>query len=778
LAARFIAIALVSFALILFEIAVTRMLSVILWYHWAFLSVSLAMLGLGAPGVWFSLTKNPQRFLRPMLYASAILPALAIVLIFKLGALFKAYGILFCLFCLMPAYLALGGVICLLLMAAPGREISRMYGYDLLGAFLGALAVVPLMGLVATPQMAASLGFLMLAGVVILDRKVGWVVPLIGSLLVGALIWGEPFTLRYSKRYDERDRPPMYERWTPTARLTFHQNSDFTRRRGVRAGPFGWGWGANMPPVSVEQYRILQDGGAATPITQFNGDIQTHGYLLYDVTTAGYQLRPPDRVAIIGAGGGRDILTAKLSGAGHIDAIELHEEIIQEVSGRYADFSGDVYGLPGVNAIAGDGRNALTRLDSVYDLIQISMIDSWAATAAGAFALSENNLYTVEAYQLYWSRLAPDGIVSTSRWIAGAESAELPRLILMIREVLIREGVSSPERHLAVIQGGRVATVLLSKSPLEQLDVARLAQTAERRGFQLHYPQPGGGFSGPVGSLLADGKPPAALSGFDLKPPVDDRPFYFQVLDPFRFIDGDRVEKLGVNAQAVYALQILMITMVIATSVLFFLPLVLRRWLAPAAGFWQGSGYFAVIGIGFMLVEIPWLQRFILYLGHPSHATTVTLASLLLGAGIGSMLSSRFSPKHLASWGFAVPLLIALVNQSLSPLFDASLGWSYLARVAVSGTVLIPVGVAMGFFFPLGMIRFGDRNKAWFWAVNGATGVLASVFSLALSMKFGFTAVTLAGSVLYLVAVVLLRGTAEKDKTKEVAERTGEALAA
>lgn len=756
---RYISVALISCALLVFEITVTRILSVILWYHWAFLSVSLAMLGLGAPGVWFSVTREPRRYLAPFLYASAVLPALAVALIFKVGAIFQGSTILFCLACLIPAYLALGGAICLFLLEAPGRGVSRMYGFDLLGAFTGALCVVPLMRFVPTPHIAAALGFLALGAVFLTARRVTAAGVVAGLLLAAALAWGEPFALRYSKKYDERERPPLYERWTPTARLTFHDNQDFASSPGRTPGPFGWGWGSKMVPVHPEQYRIFQDGGAATPITRLGEGISEHAYLLYDVTTAGYQLRHPGRVGIIGAGGGRDILTSLVAGARHVDAIELHGEIISEVSDRFKEFSGDVYHLPGVAAFAGDGRSVLTRSPPGYDLIQISMIDSWAATAAGAFALSENNLYTVEAYRLYWSKLSATGIVSTSRWMAGPEGAELPRLILMIREALIEEGIPSPEDHVAVLQGRRVATVLVSKPPFSADDIRRLAEIADERGFLFHYPPADETRTpGPIAALLSTGTIPAGLEKFDLDPPVDDRPFFFQVLDPFSPVHKDEVARLGVNSEAVYALQLLMAAMVVVTILLFFLPFVLGRWLVRTAGFWQGSGFFAAIGIGFMLVEIPWLQRFVLYLGHPSPATTVVLACLLMGAGEGAILSAKLPVSRMRVWGWAAPILLAATNLAMSWVFPATLGWPFGVRVLVSAALLIPNGVLMGLFFPIGMIRFGDRGKAWFWAVNGAMGVLASVFSLALAMRLGFTRVTLIGVALYLLAVLLLFG--------------------
>jgi len=174
------------------------------------------------------------------------------------------------------------------------------------------------------------------------------------------------------------------------------------------------------------------------------------------------------------------------------------------------------------------------------------------------------------------------------------------------------------------------------------------------------------------------------------------------------------------------------------------------------AGFWTGTGYFVAIGSGFMLVEAPWIQRFILYLGHPSHATTIVLAALLVGAGLGSLAAARVSPGKLRAWAPVLPCAVALANFGLATLFDATQGQALAVRAALSAAWIAPIGFLMGFPFPVGMIVLGDENKAWFWAVNGASGVLASVLSLAASMGIGLTGSVHLGVAAYLVACLLL----------------------
>lgn len=759
---RLVAIALVSAAVILLQVAVTRILSVVVWYHWAFFAISLAMLGVGAPGVWFSFVQDRERWLRPLLLAAALLVPAGVIAIVQGTHLFPQAAILFCLAALLPAMLALGAAVCVLLLETSGPAIGRLYAFDLLGACVGALCVVPLLNAIPTPTLAGALGLLPLAAFWLLG---GARVPavVVALALLGALALGTPFEVRHSKVYDEtRSRTtPIYERWTSTARITIFDNLFFFKDPSA---VFGWGMGSRPPTVPIpKQYWIEQDGSAGTPITNFDGDTARYEYLFHDVTTIGYQLRPPARVAIVGSGGGRDILTARLAGAREIDAIELNGAIVEALRGPFADFSGNVYDLPGVHAIVGEGRSVLTRSDGDYDLIQISLIDSWAATTAGAYSLSESNLYTIEAYRLYWSRLSEHGLVSTSRWASnsvgvGLGGAELPRLILLVQAALRAEGVANPDAHMVVVQGGRVATVLMSRTPFDTAELARLRTLATERGFDVLLPES----NAPERSRwLKDvlQKGPGALreDGLRLDPPTDDTPFFFQVVSPFQTLPARVVKQIGTNGEAVAALRALVIAMTLVAIVLFFAPFALGQRLARGPEFWRGSAYFVAIGLAFLFVEVAWVQRLILYVGHPSHATTVGLAALLLGAGIGSSLSQRLGVTRGARLGLLLPVAVAGINASLAPVFAATLGWPLAARVATSAALLVPAGVLMGFAFPLGMMRFGDAARPWYWALNGVAGVLASTLSLALSMEIGFSRVAAFGAVLYVAAWWLLR---------------------
>ncbi len=755
-ARRHAAIALVSAAVILLQITVTRILSVLLWYHWAFFSISLAMLGIGAPGVWLAMRppRDGRRLLEASLLSAAVLVPLGVIAMVRGARLFGEHAILLCLASLLPGVLALGTAVCWLLMDAPGPSVGRRYAFDLLGACAGAVLVVPAMTVIPTPALCAAAGFFPLAACWWLRPK-AWPRVLVPALALAAILAdGRLLALRFTKSYEEVSvMTPIYERWTPTARIAVFDQF-------MPSGPLGFRWGVGKLRQEgfdyPEQYWLEQDGSAGTPITAFDGDYDKLFYLLDDVTSVGYQLRGPRRVAIVGAGGGRDILTAKLAGAEEVDAIELNAGIVSAVRDHFAGFSGGVYQLDGVHAIVGEGRSVLTRSAGGYDVIQISMIDSWAATAAGAYALSENNLYTREAYQLYFDKLSERGIVATSRWMPNTGFGfEVFRLVVLVGQALRDRGIADPVKHVAFVGGGAVGTVLMSKSPWTDEDIIQLNAVCQQRGFRRHF------FDKPNDVLTAMVRgeiDTLGQSSISVAAPSDDKPFFFQPYSPFELLEETTAASLGINGAAVATLRTLMIVMALLTLVLFFAPFCLSRWMDRGAGFWRGSAFFAGIGSSFMFVEITWLQRFVLYLGHPSLATTAALGCMLLGAGLGAMTSARVGLTAWQRVGWVAALIIALLTVAFDGIFAATLGWSFPLRVAVSLLLITPPAFAMGFFFPLGMVRFGDQRKAWYWAINGAAGVLASVVSLAVSMELGFFAVGLMGAGLYALAWALLRG--------------------
>jgi hypothetical protein len=767
-------IALVSSSALLYQIAVTRLLSVVFWYHFAFLSISIAMLGLGASGVWLSQRPpSPRALLRSLWLSGAAIP-LSIVVLVNARPLVVALGLgetawlaSAMLAMLVPMY-TLGAAICVLLMSARGTAVAGMYAADLLGATLGAALVVPCLSWIETPRLLALLGVLPLlaaaaqAAVRTSGRRFdAWLSPLLGLALIAAALHGEPFRVRYSKTYDEQGATaPLFKRWTPTARITVFERPIHSPRPDV---PWGWGYGARFEPRPHEQRWIDQDGSAGTPVERLEGRPEQLEHLFFDVTSAAHQLQVPARVYVVGAGGGRDLVTALAAGAHTVDAVELSSAIVELMTGPLAAFSGNIYRRPGVNVVLGEGRSQLTRgllggNQARYDLIQISLVDSWAATAAGAYALSENYLYTVEALRTYLDRLEPGGLLSICRWTDSVQPFETVRLALLAEAALREHGAASPRDHLLLLTGGFIGNLIIGKQPLSAALRERADRVALARGFDRQWPPLPGRGPSLVAMAMHDDGASFTAAGLDLAPPTDDRPFFFQASRLFDFgTDASDAVPSDRNLQSISLLRTTLALLAAAVLVLFFLPFVLFARPERGPRFWLGSGYFACIGVGFMLLEVPWIQASILFVGHPSHAVAIVLAALLAGAGLGAALAGHMPAARLRGLLWIVPLLSALVSLAMGPLFRSALGLPLAARIGLLVPLIALAGAGLGLALPAGFMQLDERNKPWFWAINGAAGVLAGALSTALAISFGFLTTALLGAGCYLLAAAALR---------------------
>lgn len=770
-----LAMGLVTMAVIVYEIALTRLLSVVLWYHFAFLSISLAMLGLGAPGVWFALRQRGEtsetpgrieaRLAPALMFAGLAIPLSVLVIVRMRPIVLQALGgdawvVSIVIAALVPLY-ALGYAVCALLIAAEGRAVGGMYAADLAGAACGALLVVFAMALLPAPRLLALAGLLPLAGLALLTGRAWRIAALAAGALLAAAAGSDLFRVAYTKTYDEAgERTPLHEVWTPTARITVFDRPIFSLRSDV---PWGWGYGTNFVPQPWPERWIDQDGSAGTPIEQLPGAPRALAHLPFDVTSAGYQIRAPERVCIVGAGGGRDIVTALAAGAREVTAVEINGAIVDLLRGPLADFAGGVYDRPGVHAVVSEGRSFLAGTDARYDLIQIALVDSWTATAAGAFALSENFLYTVEALRLYLDRLAPGGLLSISRYTDAVQPFEGARLVLLVEAALQAAGVAEPRAHLLFMSGGNIGTLLVGAQPLDAATLAQAQHVARARGFAIHWPRRP---DTPPESLAALAMEPDARralteAGVDLRPPTDDRPFFFQAVRPFALGQGPAaLAPHDPNLRSVATLRLVVALLAALALALFFAPFALFGRPARGPGFWSGSAYFALIGAGFMSIEVAFMGRCMLFLGHPSYAAAFVLATLLLGGGYGSRQSTRLAPPTVRRWIIALAPSTALLALALPPLFTAALAWSLPAKLALATPLFLAAGAAMGLALPTGFLQFGDRHKPWFWALNGASSVLASALSLALAMEFGFLFTALLGSACYALATALSRNPA------------------
>jgi len=526
-----------------------------------------------------------------------------------------------------------------------------------------------------------------------------------------------------------------------------------------------------MPEMQADFLKLDIDNDAATPIYRFDGNLKDVSFLLYDVTSLAAQLRPGGSAAIIGMGGGRDVLTAAAMNFRRIVGIEVNGVIVDMVTRRFAGYGG-LPSLPQLEIQRDEGRSYLTRTNEQFDLIQASMVDTWAASSAGALTLTENGLYTVDAWRIFYRHLTPTGLLSFSRWNSGSESAQTLRLFSLATAALLAEGVQDPSAHLAVVGGGRVATLILSHDAMSQKDVTGLRSLAENLGFNLIF-LPGQPTAQPALQVIASARTLEDLAKLrysyivDLSPTYDSAPFFFNSIR-LRHLPV-LLRTLGTvgNLRALAFLLYFLAAAVVLLVVVIVLPLVRQstgaRGPGNRSGLAGGISYFVAIGLGFLLVEMAMVQQLSILLGQPIYSLAVVLSGLILATGAGSLLSeivpagSGVASRLPAAASCGAVAVYAAVVLPFIHRYAALLLWQ---RSALSLLLVAPCGLVMGFCFPVGLERMravGQQNNLpWMWALNGAASVLASFLAVIVSMETSVTTAALTGAACYAVAALVL----------------------
>jgi len=421
--------------------------------------------------------------------------------------------------------------------------------------------------------------------------------------------------------------------------------------------------------------------------------------------------------------------------------------------------------LPGVRLYVDEGRSWFSRSDQHFDLIQMSMVDTWAATGAGAFSLSENGLYTVEGWRVFFKHLSPTGVLTVSRWYSPDNLAETGRMVSVAVAALRGEWISDLQAHLYLAVTDKLATLIVSRAPFSTADLTTLTATVDSLRF-TPIMRPG---TPPTSSVLSDilgGRTlegPTSLSAayhLDLSPSYDDRPFFFQQLritDPSSLLNAIRSSD-GVargNLKAVLSLVLIIILSLALVLVTILVPSLPSLRHVELRIVLLGSTYFLLIGLGFMFVEMGLIQRISVYLGHPIYGLAIGLFGIIVSTGLGSLLSSRISllrGTRLLVWVGLLGIYIAALPYWLPALIDAFASAALPVRAMVALTAIVPCGVLMGFGFPTGMQivnSIDQRPTPWFWAINGAAGVLASGLAVIISINFSISTTLWCGAVSY-----------------------------
>jgi spermidine synthase len=782
-----IGIALTSFSALLLELALTRLFSVVLFYHFAFLAISVALLGLGAGGVFAYLRRNwLTRFAtRPLaatlctVNSAAIFLALEVVLhvpvslelsrwnFLRLSALYFASAVPF----------IFTGLIFSVVFARETHHVTRLYGADLLGGASACLAVVPLLNWIGGPNSILFSALTMTAAAMIwqsgetgVPARPPWpslrfrILPRFAAAILIVLILanhsGRLIDVIYAKGMF-RDRS-----WVEFAKWNAISRVEVDRQGGAKA--------------------VVIDADASTYIMNadlrsWKGSVWEHNLMSAPPALANV-LRPHGDFAIIGPGGGVDVLRAVASGSPSVTGIEINPLIATAVMrGRYADYAYHLYERPDVHIYVTDGRSFIRNSRQQYDVIQMTLVDTWASTAAGAFALSENSLYTVDAFREYFQHLKPAGMIAITRW-EFRQPREALRVVSVAMEALHQLGVANPAKNFMVISDGDLdedgipVAVLAKKTaftPAEEDAVEQhLARYDELEA--LYLPSDPG--ENPFSAMIARNDPWAFASNYpyNVTPVFDDAPFFFFTLKTSQILKEESLQQ-GIDWKV--NLGVVVLGMVLVISLAAVLAFLILPMLLGTGGP-RGAGaparvvsllYFVTVGLGYILVEIAFIQRFVLFLGHPTYALTVVIFLLLLSSGAGSLISRRWLREPARVWLPLALLVVAiLIYVAVLPsALNALVGLPFVLKLAVSGLLLIPLGFAMGMPFPTGLRALAGSAATsdtaegnaveWAWAMNAASSVLGSVLAMVIAIHWGLNVTLACGAVAYLLSLALSR---------------------
>ncbi|MBV9771110.1 MAG: hypothetical protein JOZ32_16175 [Bryobacterales bacterium] len=755
-----------TLATLILELSLTRIFSVVFYYHFAFLAISIALFGLGAGGLFSYIIASRGGNIFYKLGILAVLNSIAVLasLVFILTRAGELGNLT-----LVEVYFAsalpffFSGAVVSTAVAEGIQRVHRLYFFDLLGAAAGCLALVPLLDYFGGPNTVIAVSVLLAVSAAIWYNLAGRMRGRVGAVTLAlAFVALMAFNgkshavdIRYAKGH--RIGQEEFVRWNPISRI------------------------ALVNPKGTHDPEIVIDADASTGIPTFDLEHLTdreRTNLLHEGPGFPYMLRPGAKTLVIGPGGGWDVARALTGGSRDVTAVEINPIIAHTImQQRFPELSHRLYFRPEVHLFIEDGRAFIRRSTQKYQVLQATLVDTWASTAAGAFALSENNLYTTDAFRDYLNHLTSDGLMVFTRW--GFEPPRESLRLLSLAIVALNElGETEAWKHVVVLRDhaqnvnafGALDTVLIFRKPLTDSGIAAVKSALSKTDLHALY-IPGDAPSNQFGELLKSPDPGKFWQNYryNVAPVDDDRPFFFYTVQPRDILNFLKQGSLSADYKINRALPLLFevvgISVLAIIIVLALPPLLLGERLPAEKGVRSFLLYFICIGAGYILIQVALIQKFVLFLGHPTYALTVIIFSMLISSGLGSYWSRRLTGASGNTWPLTAVLAgVALTVSALAfvaaPVSEFGVGWPLQVKVLVTVCLIAPAGFLMGIPFPTGLSRLERRFPQavrWAWALNAAASVFGSAAAICLAIYIGLRATVLAGALLYLCALSLVQ---------------------
>ena len=726
----YLGIFLVTLSGLMFEVGLTRIFSATIWYHFAFVAISVALLGWGLGGFALHLLRGRVAFTRDRAALLTLLYGLSIPLALWLIVRVPFHPdrlVFYFAVSLLPFLLA--GMALSMIFALERQDMGRLYFADLAGASLGALGVTFLLSWLGGESAVLAVALAPVAAAFVFSRR--WRVPAaIAFVAVAAAVVVNQRTGLFLIRSAPTKGLYRHMAETPGSKIVLTGWNAYSRIDAVTGFP---------PPTLA---RLYIDSDAWTNVNEWDGRMESAAPLKEWDRAYSFRVAPPSpKTLVIGPGGGSDVLVALGAGSSKVTAVEMNP-LMLNFARSFGARGGNLYDNPRVEVVLSEGRTFVRRTDRSFDVVLMGFVDSWAAVASGGLSLSENHLYTVEAFESYYDHLTPDGQIVILRW-----TVDIPRLVSNAVAML---GPEEAGRRVAVLLQGRdqangdppQMTFILKKRPFTEAEKDTLAGLPNTTLVVV----PGRHVDEPYASLFAGRKSFAqyvAEADTRVDPVFDDRPFFFARQKPWGLPDTMR-----------RAFAYLLAPVLALCALLLVLGKPRGERVLPYAG---SIVYFASLGTGFIAVELALLQHLTLLLGHPIFTLSILLFTLLASGGLGSAYGGT---RKLSAVCLGVAALAATYALALPRVVPALLPLPLAGRIAVAVVLIAPLGFLMGMPFPRGLARTGQGPfpaPPFYWGLNGLFSVVGSIATMLVAVMLGFTWALLAGAALYVAAALSSR---------------------